>query len=235
MCKKLVHDVGINDADYVVQVKETVGYVNGKQKQKLIWICPFYQAWRNMLERGYSATLKEKRPTYIGVIVCKDWWLFSNFKAWMEEQPFEGMQLDKDILVRGNKEYNANTCAFIPSRINLLLTDHGNARGQYPLGVHYIQKKKGVTNELKKPYVAQVATGVGHEHERKHLGYFSTPEEAHKAWQLAKADVIDSTVNWWQFESSVNHTFRQDVANALFERSNQLRYDYEHNIETQEI
>ena len=28
--KRLVYGVGINDADYVVQVNETIGYVDGK-------------------------------------------------------------------------------------------------------------------------------------------------------------------------------------------------------------
>lgn len=41
--RKLVCGVGINDADYVVKKQETIGYVNGKRKQKLIWVCPFYQ------------------------------------------------------------------------------------------------------------------------------------------------------------------------------------------------
>ena len=43
--RKLVCGVGINDADYVVTKQETIGYVDGKQKQKLIWRCPFYKTW----------------------------------------------------------------------------------------------------------------------------------------------------------------------------------------------
>ena len=40
--KKLIYGVGTNDADYVVRRLETIGYVDGKQKQKLIWFCPYY-------------------------------------------------------------------------------------------------------------------------------------------------------------------------------------------------
>ena len=58
--KRLVCGVGVMDADYVVEVKETVGYVNGKRKQKLVWKCPFYQTWKSMLVRGYSNKFKEK-------------------------------------------------------------------------------------------------------------------------------------------------------------------------------
>ena len=34
---RLVYGVGINDADYVVTRWKTLGYVDGKQKQKLVW------------------------------------------------------------------------------------------------------------------------------------------------------------------------------------------------------
>lgn len=233
MRNKLIYGVGINDANYVVQQFETVGYVDGKRKQKQVWVCPFYQTWKHMLERSYCNKYKEKQPTYIDVLVCKEWWLFSNFKQWMEEQPFEGMQLDKDLLVKGNKEYSANACVFVPTRINTLLIDSGSARGDYPLGVYYQQKSKGMVSELKKPYIAQVNKGEGKR--QKYLGTFATRGEAHKAWQLAKADVINTTVDWWKTEVSVNHTYRQDVADALLERSNKLRYDAEYNIETQEL
>ncbi len=232
MGKKLVCGVGINDVDYVVNIKETIGYVDGKRKRKLIWMCPFYKAWASMLKRAYSDKFKETRPTYIGITVCKEWHLFSNFRKWMEEQPYEGMQLDKDLLVKGNKEYNPASCVFVPSRVNTVLIDSGATRGEYPLGVYFQQKKKGMVNELKKPYVGQVWMGDG---KRKYLGMFSSPLEAHKAWQLAKANVIEDTVEWWQFNDEVNHTFRQDVADSLLERSTQLRYDYEHNIETVEL
>ena len=48
--KKLVYGVGINDADYVTRKWETIE-VNDKQKQKLVWICPYYSVWTHMLER----------------------------------------------------------------------------------------------------------------------------------------------------------------------------------------
>lgn len=69
---RLVHGIGINDADYVVQVKETIGYVDGKRKRKLVWICPYYQAWKHMLERCYSAKFQKKRPTYSGCSVLEE-------------------------------------------------------------------------------------------------------------------------------------------------------------------
>lgn len=35
--RKLVFGVGINDANYVVEKWETIEYVSGEQKKKLIW------------------------------------------------------------------------------------------------------------------------------------------------------------------------------------------------------
>ena len=100
---KLVFGVGINDADYVVQKFETIGYVDGKQERKLVWACPYYRAWKNMLARCYYHKVQGNRPTYSGCIVSEEWLRFSNFRRWMANQDFEGKQLDKDLLFEGNK------------------------------------------------------------------------------------------------------------------------------------
>lgn len=175
MKKKIVQGVGINDADYVVEVKEIIGYVDGKRKQKRIWICPFYQTWRGMLERGYSSKLKEKYPTYQDAFVNEEWHLFSNFKNWMQEQKWENNQLDKDILFEGNKEYSKEKCIFVPQYINLFLVDRGNDRGEWPLGVSWY-------NQVGK-FRARCSNGVGN---KIHLGYFTDPNEAHLAWKTYK-------------------------------------------------
>ena len=45
------------------------------------------------------------------------------------------MNLDKDILAKGNKIYGPETCIFVPKRINLLFVNNNNKRGKYPIGV----------------------------------------------------------------------------------------------------
>lgn len=108
--KATVCGVGINDSDYVVQKKETIKGIDGKRKQRLVWICPYYRAWQSMLVRAYSKSYHKRRPTYIGCSVSEEWKTFSNFKSWMEGQVWEGKQLDKDLLVEGNKVYSEETC-----------------------------------------------------------------------------------------------------------------------------
>lgn len=162
---KLIHGVGINDADYnVTQI------VNGKQV-----LCPFYAVWRGMIERGYSTKYKQKYPTYAEVIVCSDWTYFSKFKTWMETQDWEGNELDKDILIPGNKVYSPETCIFVTQAVNSFLTNCAEQKGQYPVGV-CLHKQSG------KFIAACSDLGGG----RKHLGSFDSPEDAETAYKEFK-------------------------------------------------
>lgn len=180
MSKKLVQGVGVNDADYVVDIKETIGYVNGKRELKQIWICPFYQTWKNMLTRGYSSKYKETHPTYQDVFVNEEWHLFSNFKNWMQDQRWQDedynkLELDKDILFQENKEYSKDKCIFVPKHINQFLVDRGNDRGEWPLGVTWDKRCD--------KFQSRCCYGKG---KYIHLGYFTDPQEAHLAWKECK-------------------------------------------------
>jgi len=166
---KLVHGVGINDADYAVQ---PVG-PDGKRLK-----CPYYSVWINMLERAYSPKWHAKHPTYTGVTVCEEWHSFMAFRAWMMTQDWEGKQLDKDIIVPGNKVYSPATCAFVSSQINSLLTDCAAARGEFPVGVSWIKSKK------------KFLAGISENGKMRNLGYFATPEAAHLAWCKAKVRIV---------------------------------------------
>ena len=172
--KKLVYGVGINDADYVVKVNETIGYENGKQKRRLVWLCPFYGRWVNMLARCYSTSYKQINPTYEGCSVCEEWLRFSNFRAWMEKQDWEGKHLDKDLLNPRNKVYSPEACVFVDERVNIFLTECSAARGEYMIGVYW---------DKSKDKFRAVCRSAG---KSKHLGCFGTEIEAHKAWLAFK-------------------------------------------------
>lgn len=163
---KLVQGVGVND--YAESIK-----LNGK-------LIRSYALWCDMLMRCYSADYHEKHPTYAGCSVSKEWHFFSNFEKWFAVNYVEGWHLDKDILLPGNRVYSAATCVFIPQTLNNLLADHRAARGECPMGVCF--------HKARQKYVANVRTGAG----QRYLGIFSTPLEAHRVYQLAKADSIDA-------------------------------------------
>lgn len=106
--KKMLFGVGINDADYPVTTNK-----DGKSVS-----CPFFSKWSWMLYRCYDPVTLNNNPRYRGCFVCDEWLTFSNFKKWMEAQEWEGMELDKDIIIEGNKTYCPEACAFVHLRTN---------------------------------------------------------------------------------------------------------------------
>ena len=139
-----------------------------------------YVAWRHMLERCYDHKYQEKKPTYKGCTVCEEWWNFQNFAEWYYSHYYEieneKMNLDKDILHKGNKVYSPNNCVFVPQFINTLFVKCDKVRGDCPIGV----RKKG------NKFEAQLSRGNGMEH----LGYYTTPIEAFQAYKKAKEQYI---------------------------------------------
>ena len=99
--------------------------------------CKYQKTWHHMLERCYNG----KNENYKDCTVCKDWLLFSNFEKWMKKQDWHGKELDKDILVLGNKIYSPETCIFVDSSINLLIGNSGKRKGKFPIGVYFNKKK----------------------------------------------------------------------------------------------
>lgn len=167
MAEKLVYGVGINDANYVIQP-----LIGGRREK-----CQIYDIWQGMLERCYSPKYLEKRPTYIGCSVDKEWHSFMAFRAWVLDQNFEGKQLDKDLLYPGNKIYSKNTCVFITGPLNSFMTESTATKGLLPIGVY--RRGNKFRAQCNNPFTKT----------KKHLGTFSTPEEAHLAWKKYKHEL----------------------------------------------
>ena len=145
-----------------------------------------YICWVNILKRCYSYKFQEKNPTYKGCYVCDKWLCYPNFKKWYDENYYEIdgkiLQLDKDILVKGNKVYSPDTCVFVPNFINSLFIKNQNVRGELPIGVYY--------NKRNKKYVAQLSIFKDGKSTKKFLGYYNTPNESFEVYKQAKEDYI---------------------------------------------
>lgn len=176
LLRKLICGVGINDADYVAEKKMSVSDVDGITRRVIVWGCPFYRVWKGMIERGCSEKFKVKYPTYKDVTVCEEWYRFSVFKAWMEGQDWEGKELDKDILVLGNKVYSPETCVFVSKQVNLFIIEGSSRNSTSKIGTHLYIRTGKYAASCQDPFLRS----------KEHLGYFNTEQEAHEAWLVKK-------------------------------------------------
>lgn len=160
--KTKLYGVGINDSKTKVRCRKT-GF-----------FCPYYSRWAHMIKRCYSKSFLVKNSTYEGCEVCDEWKIFSNFKAWMKKQEWEGMELDKDVIFPGNKIYCPERCAFIFQKENTLLCDSRKNRGSNPKGVCF--------HKVNKKFLAYITI----DNKRKNLGSFDTSSEAYSAYKKEK-------------------------------------------------
>ena len=155
----------------------------------------YYLVWKSLLQRVLDDRYQEDRPTYKGVTMDDEWLNFQNFATWCDTQEFfkaeddkgQPYQLDKDILIKGNKTYSPNTCCFVPSQINGVLISCKARRGDSPVGVSY--------NKVKRKFVAHINLGDG---KRNHLGCFEDSTEAFKTYKRVKEVYIKSLAEKWK-------------------------------------
>ncbi len=144
-----------------------------------------YQKWQCMLRRCFDNKFKERNSTYKDVACCDRWLCFANFLEdleilkqeynWSED---EKLQLDKDILHKGNKIYSLENCILVPQWINKLFIKRDNDRGDCPIGVRYHKQAK--------KYEAQCRING----KLTHLGLYNTIEQAFNAYKIAKENEI---------------------------------------------
>lgn len=176
--RNLIYGVGVNDVDDKTRVKS-------------------YRVWKEMLGRCYSEKRKLKNPTYRGCSVCDEWLVYSNFKQWFDENYIEGYELDKDILVKGNKIYSPYKCRFIPHEINSLLINCKRKRGEYPIGVCRIEDKFYASIRMHGKCVR--------------LGVFDSPDLAFEAYKTAKEVYIKEVATAYYTRGEIS----QDIYRAL--------------------
>ena len=149
-----------------------------------------YDLWQNMLKRCYSDKYQKKQPTYEGCEVSDNFKSYEYFYDWCNSQVGFGnkdWQLDKDLLVKGNKVYSEYSCVFLPNEINLLLTKREASRGECLIGVHYHKRDKA--------FMAKVCKN---KKGSEHLGYFKTEIEAFNAYKVAKEAFVKEQAEKWK-------------------------------------
>jgi hypothetical protein len=179
---KSMHGVGYNgDGKYAKSI-------DGKFSRS-------YNAWRGMMDRCYTKYQAGNNVVYNDCFVCSDWHNFQTFAQWYEENHYEiknhKMQLDKDILFKGNREYSPSTCMIVPSCINALFIKCDSRRGKYPIGVTYCKTtvykyRAWFTNQLTK--------------KKSHLGQYETPELAFSAYKDGKEHHIQEVADYYKEE-----------------------------------
>ncbi len=153
-----------------------------------------YVKWHNMMERCYNEGVQENSPKYKGCTVCKEWHNFQNFKIWYEAHKYGStpLDLDKDILIKGNKVYSSETCCLVPKQINTLFTYKQRERDENTLPV-------GVWKDGNR-YRAEINV-FG---KSKKLGYYDTAEEAFKRYKTYKMDFIQTIADSYKDEIPEN-------------------------------
>lgn len=182
----IVQGVGINDATTSVYHK---GFPNAD-----------YAAWSGMLMRCYCETYQKSYPTYKGCSVCAEWLRFSTFQTWYSTNYKEGFELDKDLLVPGNKVYSPDTCRYVPHYINSLLLSSNSRRGEYPLGV----------SKSYNLYLASCRSSTG----KRLTQTFSTVDEAASWYKQTKKRVIKEQA----IQAFLDNAIKTDVYLALVRR-----------------
>lgn len=143
-----------------------------------------YESWRGILRRCYDENHKLTNPAYEGVTCCDEWLLLSNFVNDLSEMDgYDNLLngkwcLDKDILEKGNKVYQKDKCCIVPREINSLFTTRRRFRGDFPIGVVWVERDKS--------FISQLSING----KQRILGYFKNELDAFESYKVAKENEI---------------------------------------------
>lgn len=144
-----------------------------------------YCAWKDMLRRCYDEKFHLNRGTYADCSVCEDWHNYQNFAKWFYKQKRQtGWQLDKDILIKGNREYSPRACRFVPVAINSLFSRVPDEIKNDYTGVRRVRSS----------YRAELTVGS----KRISLGAYKSAEEASAVYVKAKNERVKSVANHYR-------------------------------------
>ena len=174
----LVHGFGINDGKYPVRSE----YSN---------ISKEYATWRGVIGRCYHRTENRKiaYARYNGCSVSEFFKHYSNFYEWSNNQVgfgLDGFDLDKDLLIKGNRQYHEDVCVFIPSEINTAIQAKRRDRGDLPIGVSYHKQTGRFVSRMRRA------------NKDIHIGIYSTPNEAFINYKKEKESYLKVLAEKWK-------------------------------------
>lgn len=162
-----------------------------------------YMTWVDMIKRCYDEKYQIKHKSYKNCTVCEEWHNFQNFAIWHEQNFYsveeEKMNLDKDIILKGNKIYSPQTCLYVPMKINLFFVNR-NRNSSLPQGISFRHGK----------YYANSKEG----RKTLHLGRFKSLDEAldtYKSYKKKKlidlAESYNSKIPEHVYKALINYTY----------------------------
>ena len=167
-----------------------VGFIGGNNPSKIDGKhTKEYLVWRSMLTRCYDEKFKVKYPTYKHCFCSVSFNSYDWFYDWCNKQVsfgVDGFELDKDLLVKGNKVYSEDTCVFLPKEINNALLKRDDDRGKCLIGVDFLNTQNKFRSRLN-------VNGIS-----KHLGYFKTEIEAFNSYKIAKENYLKELAEEWK-------------------------------------
>lgn len=152
-----------------------------------------YVLWCDMIMRCYSENYLKRKPTYLGCEVDDSWKIYSNFKSdickfyGFDKQDY---QMDKDLLVKGNKIYSKDTVCFLPRAVNMCIQSKNRKSNGLPVGVCFYEK------HVKNKYLAYCRNNG----KTIYIGKFETAEEAFYAYKSVKEKIVREVAEKYKFD-----------------------------------
>lgn len=161
-----------------------------------------FRKWMNLTERcKEGGKIQQMMPTYRGC--TNEFGSFEAFMDWHVKQIGYGSehQIDKDLLVRGNKMYSPDTCLLVPKAINMLVTVRCKPSTGLPAGVSFDKRISGRKNRYRADFG-----------EHRLIGMYATAEDAFAAYKHYKegrmkdlAEQFKSVIDPRAYEALMNY------------------------------
>jgi hypothetical protein len=179
MKEKVVYEKYVKDNTNKYKRKQTISY---KKWIKMLWRC-----------RSGNHT------AYVDCEVCNEWKDFQKFSEWFyskyDPETMNKWDLDKDLLIKGNKIYSPETCCLIPHYINNLFKLTGTKNTVLPGVFKIVASGRYIAN-----------------YRRIFLGSFKTKEEAFFKYKTEKEKYIKQIAELWKdkiepraYEAMINY------------------------------